>query len=357
MWIAVKVACTEGYVRARFEIARTSMYEANSNALKVFLCHGSEDKPTIRQLYDRLRDDGVIPWLDEQNILPGQDWDAEIRKAVKNSHAILVCLSSKSVNKEGYIQREIRFALDVADEKPDGTIFIIPVQLDICKIPERLKKVQYVEYSNEDGYEMIIRALRERARKLELPILPGDGMLRRLSDQIQIVAGNLLYKGTDIRERLRLFKDGILLERDVPKHPSNIAVGISFEALDEALRPFPNEQRQNEEKRLVLRLVGIETPCLEWREANNKVYCFRNEEELSRGVEMIERTPVSSSNIASVGYDSQREILEIAFHSRSIYRYFGVPEHLYEGLMNAASHGRYFDQFIKKAGYRYERMC
>ena len=310
----------------------------------------------IRQVYDRLRDDGVVPWLDEKNILPGQDWDAEIRKAVRNSHAILVCLSSKSVNKEGYLQREIRFALDVADEKPDGTIFIIPVKLDDCEIPDRLQKLQFVKYTNENGYEMIIRALRERARKLELPVLPGDGMLRRLGDQIQIVSGNLLYKGADIRERLRLFKDGILLEKDVLKHSSNTAVGITYEALDEALEPFPNEQRRDEEERLILRLVGIERPYQEWKEANNKVYCFRNDQELSEREVMIERTSVNSSSISSIGYDSQKQTLEIAFRNRSIYRYFGVPEHLYEGLMNADSHGKYLDRYIKKADYRYERL-
>ena len=328
----------------------------NDNALRVFLCHGSEDKAVIRQVYDRLRDDGVVPWLDEKNILPGQDWDAEIRKAVRNSHAILVCLSSKSVNKEGYLQREIRFALDVADEKPDGTIFIIPVKLDDCEIPDRLQKLQFVKYTNENGYEMIIRALRERARKLELPVLPGDGMLRRLGDQIQIVSGNLLYKGADIRERLRLFKDGILLEKDVLKHSSNTAVGITYEALDEALEPFPNEQRRDEEERLILRLVGIERPYQEWKEANNKVYCFRNDQELSEREVMIERTSVNSSSISSIGYDSQKQTLEIAFRNRSIYRYFGVPEHLYEGLMNADSHGKYLDRYIKKADYRYERL-
>jgi len=325
-------------------------------ALNVFLCHGSEDKPAIRQLYDKLRDDGVIPWLDEKSILPGQDWDTEIRTAVRSSHAILVCLSSKSVNKEGYLQREISFALDVAGEKPEGTIFIIPVKLDACEIPDRLKKWQYVEYTNENGYELIIRALRERARKLNLPVLPGDGMLRRLGDQIQIVSGNLLYKGADIRERLRLFKDGILLEKDVPKQSSNIAVGITFEALDEALEAFPNEQRRNEEKRRILRLVGIEHPYQEWKEANNKVYCFRSGQEISEGMVMIERTSVSSSNISSIGYDGQQQILEIAFRSRSVYRYFGVPEYHYEGLMNADSHGRYYDRYIKKGGYRYERI-
>jgi hypothetical protein len=70
----------------------------------------------------------------------------------------------------------------------------------------------------------------------------------------------------------------------------------------------------------------------------------------------MKHTPVSSSNLASVGYDSVRQILEIAFHNGSIYQYFNVPHNTYEGLMQASSHGHYFDTFIKKAGYAYRRI-
>jgi hypothetical protein len=70
----------------------------------------------------------------------------------------------------------------------------------------------------------------------------------------------------------------------------------------------------------------------------------------------MNRTPVISSNLASVGYDSRQQILEIEFNSGSIYQYFNVPVHIYNGLMSADSHGRYFDANIKKAGYGYRRI-
>ena len=115
--------------------------------LRVFLCHSSQDKPIVRELYQRLNAEGWIdPWLDEEKLLPGQDWDMEIEKAVEAADAVIVCLSNNSVTKEGYIQKELRKVLDVADEKPEGTIFIIPVRLDDCPVPRRLKKWQYVDY-------------------------------------------------------------------------------------------------------------------------------------------------------------------------------------------------------------------
>lgn len=61
----------------------------------------------------------------------------------------------------------------------------------------------------------------------------------------------------------------------------------------------------------------------------------------------MNRQPVSSSNIASIGYDSQSQTLEIEFHSGSVYQYYSVPQSLYQGLMEASSHGSYFHQNIK----------
>jgi hypothetical protein len=141
--------------------------------LRVFLCHSSGDKPAVRDLYRRLRADGFQPWLDEEELLPGQDWDHEIRRAVRAADAILVCLSCESVTKAGYVQKEIRFALDVADEQPEGTIFLIPLKLEECEIPERLRRWQWVDLFEEEGYERLLRALRVRAETLGVTLAPS----------------------------------------------------------------------------------------------------------------------------------------------------------------------------------------
>jgi hypothetical protein len=94
--------------------------------LRVFLCHAAADKPAVRDLYQRLQSEGFIePWLDEEDLLPGQDWQLEIPQAVRTSDVVLVCLSSHSITRAGYVQKEIKFALDIADEQPEGTIFLI----------------------------------------------------------------------------------------------------------------------------------------------------------------------------------------------------------------------------------------
>jgi KTSC domain len=70
----------------------------------------------------------------------------------------------------------------------------------------------------------------------------------------------------------------------------------------------------------------------------------------------MQRTPVTSSTISSVGYDPGSRTLEVAFHSGAVYQYSGVPASVYQGLMTAASHGQYMDAHVKKAGYAYRRV-
>jgi len=139
--------------------------------LRVFLCHASQDKPIVRELYHRLLSEGWIdPWLDEEDILGGQDYDIEIQKAVDATDVVIVCNSSRSVAKEGYIQKEIRRVLDKADEKPEGTIYIIPIRLDECDPPRRFGRLHYLDYfpeeNKKDTIKKLIKSLRARARSL-----------------------------------------------------------------------------------------------------------------------------------------------------------------------------------------------
>ena len=62
----------------------------------------------------------------------------------------------------------------------------------------------------------------------------------------------------------------------------------------------------------------------------------------------MERKPVMSSNLRSVGYDEEKKVLEIEINSGHVYQYSNVESSRYEGLMTAQSHGTYFDRNIKK---------
>ena len=116
--------------------------------------------------YTWLTEAGFDVWMDEENLEAGQDWDYEISAAIRNADAILIFLSSKSINKEGYVQKEIARALDIALEKPEGAIFIIPARLEACAIPSRLRKWQCLDLFEKGGNQRLKRALYIRAQKL-----------------------------------------------------------------------------------------------------------------------------------------------------------------------------------------------
>lgn len=141
--------------------------------LKVFLCHASGDKPSVRDLYKRLVAEGVDAWLDQEKLLPGQDWRVEIPRAVREADVVVICLSNKSITKEGYVQKEIKFALDSAEEKPEGTIFLIPARLEDCVVPERLDRWQWVDLFDENGFMKLLRSLKLRADKVGATIEPS----------------------------------------------------------------------------------------------------------------------------------------------------------------------------------------
>lgn len=69
----------------------------------------------------------------------------------------------------------------------------------------------------------------------------------------------------------------------------------------------------------------------------------------------IEMIPVSSSNVDSIGYDLQNQIAYVRFLNGSLYIYKGVPQHEFDGLLNAPSVGSYLHRNYKNV-YPYERI-
>jgi hypothetical protein len=131
---------------------------------KVFLCHSSKDKEAVRKLYVRLQSNGFKPWFGDEDLIGGQNWQEEVEKAVRMSDFVVVCLSQTSVSTQGFAHKEIKIALDEADRKPPGTIYIIPVRLEEVEIPKRLMHLHCVNLFQDDGYHKLTLALNARQR-------------------------------------------------------------------------------------------------------------------------------------------------------------------------------------------------
>jgi len=131
----------------------------------IFISYASEDYNTATKLYDDLKVRGYNPWLDKENLLPGQLWDNEIKGALRKSVIIILLLSKVSVSKRGYVQREYKLALDYSEEKLDSDIYIIPCKIDDCDVPEKLSQFQWEKLSEENYFDKIIRSIDFQLKK------------------------------------------------------------------------------------------------------------------------------------------------------------------------------------------------
>jgi formylglycine-generating enzyme required for sulfatase activity len=176
------------------------MINPSTRPLKVFLCHASADKPAVRKLYRYLRSKRMDPWLDEFKLLPGQKWEEEILKALYASDAIVVVLSQNSITKEGYVQREIKFALDKALDMPEGRIFLIPARLEECEVPKSLKGYQWVDLFQKNWNRRLMSSLNIRVAQLGLTPLSTMSETQPLVLDTPIVplAGNTQFDSTEV---------------------------------------------------------------------------------------------------------------------------------------------------------------
>jgi hypothetical protein len=92
-------------------------------------------------------------------LLPGVDWDREIVRQIKQSSSVLFCISNRSFNKRGYIQKELRAALEVFQEVPSGQTYLIPVRLEECTVPEELLKYQFADIFREGVFDKLLKSI------------------------------------------------------------------------------------------------------------------------------------------------------------------------------------------------------
>jgi hypothetical protein len=133
-------------------------------APQIFLCYATEDERQVTQVHRRLKKMGFKPWLDKNDLLPGQEWRTEIPKVIKTSDFMLMFLSQISVGKRGYEQRQFKLALEVLHETREGGVPAILTLLDHCQVPEAFRDLQWVNLFEEDGFEKLVKSIQTQVR-------------------------------------------------------------------------------------------------------------------------------------------------------------------------------------------------
>lgn len=126
---------------------------------KVFISYAREDEGPALMLYDMLLARGFIPWIDKRDLLAGENWERSIHAAIRSADYVLVCMSKHSISKRGFVQKELRLALEYFEMLPLGTSFLIPLRLDDCEPPLEVACFQYVDLFAADGYEKLFYSL------------------------------------------------------------------------------------------------------------------------------------------------------------------------------------------------------
>jgi hypothetical protein len=150
-------------VRSRLRPGSKTDRVPNVNEVKtprVFLSYAHEDLAAAERLFRELRQHEVNVWFDKDAVHAGERWKPAISRAIRSSRFFIALLSTLSLSKTGYVQKELREAMGVLDQYPEQEIYLIPVRLDDCQPSnETLLELQWVDMfpSWDEGLEKILR--------------------------------------------------------------------------------------------------------------------------------------------------------------------------------------------------------
>jgi len=203
-----------------------------------FLCHAKEDRTAVQDLGNRLLSDGILTWFDEKDLLPGDNWEAEIENAIERADAILVFLSAKSCEKTGYVQRELKYALKQRDRRPEHKRYVVPVLLEPCTPPRSLDELHQLRLWEPDAYEKLLAALGVRKAVAATIVRHAESVRneqprRSLREKAAKIAGAVTAEQRSAA--FRFSAEGVRLARESAEKVIALLEALANEVSSEAL--------------------------------------------------------------------------------------------------------------------------
>ncbi len=115
----------DGMGSFRLNTEERVVFEPSSRG-RIFLAYAEEDRAEVRKLYSALQRAGFEPWMDQEKLLPGQNWPRAIERAIDLSDFFVGCFSRRSTAKRGHFQRELAMHWIWRERVPSEDIFFIP---------------------------------------------------------------------------------------------------------------------------------------------------------------------------------------------------------------------------------------
>jgi len=211
-----------------------------SSIKKVFISYAKDDYPFAEKLYNDLKIAKVNAWIDRENILPGENWKIAISNAIKESSYFLVLLSSNSISKKGYIQKELKIALELLEQLPSSGIFIIPVRIDDCNPrDEQLQNLHFADFfpSYDNGLERILKVINNNCESTTKNTNPIKTELTQLRE-------NLISSQSTHSLRKSLYE----VECYLSKQPYNVEAKILKDQIEQSIIYCKNNETKNAQR-------------------------------------------------------------------------------------------------------------
>ena len=134
--------------------------------IKIFISYSSTDRVQVREMYDRLQEEGYQVWTPDFNVLPGQNFSQEINSAISSSDIFLACLSENSIRSE-FVKAEWRIAADSYHKYSGDSIYFIPIQLgsldfsslDLGEMNVAFQELAWLDLREENGFSRLFQAV------------------------------------------------------------------------------------------------------------------------------------------------------------------------------------------------------
>src|SRR5438132_12324301 len=112
---------------------------------RIFVSYARPDLQPVKSIVKFLKAAGFPTWFDQDDLLAGHDWSRVIKQEIAKARLLLLCLSTNSVDRTGFFQKEMRLAVEQAELRPPSQVFIMPVKLNSCSIPDDIAKLHVLD--------------------------------------------------------------------------------------------------------------------------------------------------------------------------------------------------------------------
>ena len=127
---------------------------------RIFLIYSHKDKEAVRNISNKLKEMGYNPWLDEEEIVPGQNWQNTVLQGIENSALALYLSSKNTESSKGFMNSELKAARNLLRSSKESQSPIIPVFIEDSELPDELVGIHAVKLYEEKGYEQLDKGLK-----------------------------------------------------------------------------------------------------------------------------------------------------------------------------------------------------